>query len=165
MEHGYLNKLRAAVLGANDGIISVATTLVALVGVMSQQGLVLTAVAITLAGAISMSAGEYVSVAAQRDSEINHNETHLTSPLAAAGASFIAFLAGAVVPAITAVLTQNIIAIVGAVLVSLLVTSLLASDKNTSKKKGMIRMIAVGSVSLLLGVVINHALNSFLVTA
>jgi len=65
-----LNWLRAAVLGANDGIVSVAALLVGVAGASNSTGFILTAgLAGTVAGAISMGVGEYVSVSAQRDSE------------------------------------------------------------------------------------------------
>jgi VIT1/CCC1 family predicted Fe2+/Mn2+ transporter len=62
--------LRAAVLGANDGLLSTASLMsgVAAAAVGSQQ-LVLTGVAGIVAGALSMAAGEYVSVGSQADSE------------------------------------------------------------------------------------------------
>jgi VIT1/CCC1 family predicted Fe2+/Mn2+ transporter len=62
--------LRAAVLGANDGIVSVAALLVGVLGGDASFGAARTAgIAGLAAGALSMAAGEYVSVAAQRDSE------------------------------------------------------------------------------------------------
>lgn len=65
-----LNKLRAAVLGANDGIISIAGLVMGVAGATTDSGALLTAgVAGLAAGAISMAVGEYVSVSAQRDSE------------------------------------------------------------------------------------------------
>lgn len=99
--------LRAAVLGANDGIISVASLVigVAASGVATDT-LMITAVAGLVAGAVSMAAGEYVSVQSQADIEaadltkeayeLKHNAEHelneltqiyikrgLTAPLAA----------------------------------------------------------------------------------
>jgi len=65
-----LNKLRAAVLGANDGIVSIAGLVVGVAGATNQRTPILTAgIAGVLAGAISMAAGEYVSVSSQRDTE------------------------------------------------------------------------------------------------
>lgn len=63
-----LNWLRASVLGANDGIISMAALLVG-VAAATPDALVVTGIAGLLAGAFSMAAGEYVSVSSQRDSE------------------------------------------------------------------------------------------------
>ena len=65
-----LNWLRAGVLGANDGIVSVAAIVVGVAGATSSTGPILTAgVAGLVGGAISMALGEYVSVSSQSDSE------------------------------------------------------------------------------------------------
>jgi len=62
--------LRAAVLGANDGIISTASLLVGVAAAHASREAVLTAgVAGLVAGAMSMAAGEYVSVSSQADTE------------------------------------------------------------------------------------------------
>lgn len=65
-----LNWLRAAVLGANDGIVSIAGLVVGVAGATNSLSAILTAgVAGIIAGAISMAAGEYVSVSSSRDTE------------------------------------------------------------------------------------------------
>ncbi len=65
-----LNWLRAGVLGANDGIVSVAAIVVGVAGVSTATAPILTAgVAGLVGGAVSMALGEYVSVSSQRDSE------------------------------------------------------------------------------------------------
>jgi len=65
-----LNGLRAAVLGANDGIVSTAGLVVGVAGATIARGPIVTAgIAGLLAGAISMAVGEYVSVSTQRDTE------------------------------------------------------------------------------------------------
>ncbi|MCC2636802.1 MAG: nodulin 21 [Moraxellaceae bacterium] len=62
--------LRAAVLGANDGTISTASLVVGVAAAGASQGtLLLTGVAGLVAGAMSMAAGEYVSVMSQSDTE------------------------------------------------------------------------------------------------
>ncbi|MBP6629739.1 MAG: VIT family protein [Kofleriaceae bacterium] len=62
--------LRAAVLGANDGIVSTASLVVGVAAASADRGAVLTAgVAGLVAGAMSMAAGEYVSVRSQADTE------------------------------------------------------------------------------------------------
>jgi vacuolar iron transporter family protein len=62
--------LRAAVLGANDGIVSTASLLVGVAAAHATQGSILvTGVAGLVAGAMSMAAGEYVSVHSQADTE------------------------------------------------------------------------------------------------
>jgi VIT1/CCC1 family predicted Fe2+/Mn2+ transporter len=72
-EEHYVNRsgwLRAAVLGANDGLLSVASLLVGVSAASFDRAhLLLTGVAAIVAGAMSMAAGEYVSVSSQADSE------------------------------------------------------------------------------------------------
>lgn len=65
-----LNWLRAGVLGANDGIVSVSSVIVGVAGATSESRAILTAgVAALVAGALSMAVGEFVSVSSQKDSE------------------------------------------------------------------------------------------------
>lgn len=67
---GRLNWLRAGVLGANDGIVSVAATVVGVAGVTNESAPILVAgIAAVVGGAVSMALGEYVSVSSQRDSQ------------------------------------------------------------------------------------------------
>ncbi len=65
-----LNWLRASVLGANDGIVSIAGLVLGVAGATSSQTVIVAAgFAGIIAGAISMAAGEYVSVSSSRDTE------------------------------------------------------------------------------------------------
>lgn len=65
-----LNSLRAAVLGANDGVVSVSSIILGVAGATDSRTAILTAgIAGLAAGALSMAAGEYVSVSSQRDTE------------------------------------------------------------------------------------------------
>src|SRR5699024_11517829 len=65
-----LNWLRAAVLGANDGIVSTAGLVVGVAAASASRDTLLTAgIAGVIAGAASMAMGEYVSVSTQRDTE------------------------------------------------------------------------------------------------
>jgi VIT1/CCC1 family predicted Fe2+/Mn2+ transporter len=65
-----LNWLRAGVLGANDGIVSVAAIVVGVAGATANSAPILTAgLAGLVGGAISMALGEYVSVSSQRDTQ------------------------------------------------------------------------------------------------
>lgn len=102
-----LNWLRAGVLGANDGIVSVAATVLGVAGATPDVKPILVAgVAALVAGALSMAAGEYVSVSSQRDAELvaarlrgrPRQEVELTNPWHAAVASLSAFAAGALIP-------------------------------------------------------------------
>jgi vacuolar iron transporter family protein len=73
---GRIGWLRAAVLGANDGTISVASLVVGVAAAGAPRGsILLTGVAGLVAGAMSMAAGEYVSVQSQADTEKADIET------------------------------------------------------------------------------------------
>ncbi len=79
--------LRAAVLGANDGIVSTASLVIGVAAAgASQHSILVTGVAGLVAGAMSMAAGEYVSVHSQADTEqadLSREQTELrTSPAA-----------------------------------------------------------------------------------
>jgi VIT1/CCC1 family predicted Fe2+/Mn2+ transporter len=204
-----LNWLRAGVLGANDGIVSVAGLVVGVAGATSQRGPILTAgVAGLVAGALSMAGGEYVSVSTQRDTEravldlerwelanmpeheldeltelyrrkglsgplarqvaveltahdalAAHAETELgldpdglTSPWNAAGASFVAFFVGALLP-LAAILLPPIGARVpvcfGSVAVALALTGWLSARLGSAPvRPAVIRNVAVGALGM-----------------
>ncbi len=73
LDSHYINRsnwLRAAVLGANDGIISVSSLAIGVTAASStREAIILATVAGLVAGALSMAAGEYVSVSSQTDIE------------------------------------------------------------------------------------------------
>ena len=102
-----LNWLRAGVLGANDGIVSIAATVVGVAGATAEvTSLAIAGIAALVAGALSMAAGEYVSVSSQRDAELvsarlrgpGRHDVELTNPWHAAVASLGAFALGGLVP-------------------------------------------------------------------
>ncbi len=70
LDNGLLNKLRAAVLGANDGIVSTSSVVMGVAGATGEKDAIVTAgLAALVAGALSMAVGEYVSVSSQSDAE------------------------------------------------------------------------------------------------
>ncbi|KAI5654408.1 hypothetical protein M9H77_31595 [Catharanthus roseus] len=106
--------LRAAVLGANDGLVSTASLMMG-VGAVKQdiKAMILTGFAGLVAGACSMAIGEFVSVYSQLDielaqmkrdkREIDEGEKEsLPNPVQAAAASALAFSVGAMVPLLAA---------------------------------------------------------------
>ncbi|KAK9077127.1 hypothetical protein SSX86_005463 [Deinandra increscens subsp. villosa] len=112
--------LRAALLGANDGLLSTASIMMG-VGAVSQdvKTMILSGIATLLGGACSMAIGEYVSVYSQydiemsqikreikggwsNDDEIEEKKNGLPSPVKAALASAFAFAVGALVPLLAA---------------------------------------------------------------
>lgn len=126
-----LNRLRAAVLGANDGIVSTSSVVMGVAGAGASTKAIFTAgMAALVAGALSMAVGEYVSVASQKDAEKAHaaeasDDAEYTSPIQAAVTSLLAFSAGGLVPFIAVIVAPGHIRIlitVLAVLVALIVT-------------------------------------------
>lgn len=127
-----LNRLRAAVLGANDGIVSTSSVVMGVAGAGANNKAIFTAgMAALVAGALSMAVGEYVSVASQKDAEKAHADTHdtdepeFTSPIQAALTSLLAFTIGGLVPFVAVIIAPEhirIIVTVLAVLVALILT-------------------------------------------
>ncbi|XP_031379554.1 vacuolar iron transporter homolog 4-like [Punica granatum] len=117
--------LRAAVLGANDGLLSIASLMMGVGAVRNDaKTMVLTGIAGLFGGACSMAIGELVSVYSQYDielsqmkrvgwtgtagaEEMDEMERKLPSPWQAAGASALAFAAGAIVPLLAAVFIKD----------------------------------------------------------
>ncbi|KAK2658940.1 hypothetical protein Ddye_005473 [Dipteronia dyeriana] len=137
--------LRAAVLGANDGLVSTASLMMG-VGAVKQdiKAMILTGFAGLVAGACSMAIGEFVSVYSQLDIELaqmkrdkergtdpedqnkeDENKEDLPNPLQAAAASALAFSLGAMVPLLAASFIRDyrfrVGAVVGAVTLALIV--------------------------------------------
>ncbi|KAL4273171.1 hypothetical protein GQ457_13G011010 [Hibiscus cannabinus] len=131
--------LRAAVLGANDGLVSTASLMMG-VGAVKQdiKVMILTGFAGLVAGACSMAIGEFVSVYSQLDielaqmkrdkrrGEIREGEKEsLPNPLQAAAASALSFSVGAMVPLLAASFIREykvrVGVVIGAVTLALLV--------------------------------------------
>ncbi|KAL8116715.1 hypothetical protein AgCh_023024 [Apium graveolens] len=109
--------LRAAVLGANDGLVSVASLMMGIGAVKNDVSvMILTGFAGLVAGACSMAIGEFVSVYSQLDIEVAQmkrerkreedseqcEKENLPNPIQAAFASALAFSLGALVPLLAA---------------------------------------------------------------
>ncbi len=216
-----LNRLRAAVLGANDGIVSVAAVVVGVAGATPAIGPILTAgVAATIGGAVSMALGEYVSVSSQSDAErakiaaaradleadepaafaelvehwesqgLSHEtatqvatEMHRRDPIAArldiagdvdpddvvspwhAGlASFLAFLAGAVLPMLAIVLLPVEVRIpltVAATLAALALTGWIAARVGEADpRRAALRVVIGGAAALTITYLVGSLLGS-----
>ncbi len=204
-----LNWLRAGVLGANDGIVSVAGIVIGVAGATSNVKAIATAgVAGLVAGAMSMAGGEYVSVSTQRDTEravlekerwelanmpddelaeltglyqakglsedlasevatqltaydalrahaeaeLGINPDELTSPWAAAGASFLAFTVGALIPLLVILIPVGgwrIWLTVGAVLVGLTVTGFVSARLGGAPAgRAVLRNVGMGAATM-----------------
>ncbi len=215
--------LRAAVLGANDGIVSVAGLVVGIAASGASAATILaTGVAGTVAGAMSMAAGEYVSVQSQADAEradlaVERRELHedphselkelaaiyrhrglspelaqevavqLTAhdalaahardelgitdelrarPIQAAAASAAAFIAGAALPVLTALLAPHIYVAqvtTAATLLGLCITgALAASAGGASPLRGAVRVMFWGALAMAAAAVIGQLFNTAL---
>lgn len=156
-----LNWLRAGVLGANDGIVSVAATVVGVAGAATGVAtLAVAGVAALVAGALSMAAGEYVSVSSQRDAErvlrahgVRDAEESLTNPWHAALASLVAFVVGGVVP-LLAMLgpwggEARVVATFAAVVVALVVTGTVSARLGGAPAgRAVLRNVVGGSLAM-----------------
>ncbi|WP_245708839.1 VIT1/CCC1 transporter family protein [Ruania alba] len=150
-----LNWLRAGVLGANDGIVSVAAVVVGVAGVTNSTGPILVAgLAAVLGGAISMALGEYVSVSSQTDSQkaLGAEADEVVSPWHAALASALAFLAGSVLPMLAILLpppAMRVPVTFVAVLVALAITGAVGAWIGRAKAgRAAVRVVVGGGLAL-----------------
>jgi VIT1/CCC1 family predicted Fe2+/Mn2+ transporter len=160
MSNSTLNRLRAAVLGANDGIVSTSSVLMGVAGATNNTTTIFTAgMAALVAGALSMAVGEYVSVSSQRDAEkVHHENSHphdeheFTSPTQAAVASLLAFTVGGLVPFIAVIVapgTSKIPVTVVAVVVALVLTGYgSATVGGASRWRAVIRVVIGGLIAM-----------------
>ena len=152
---GRANTLRAGVLGANDGIVSVASIVVGVAGATDAHGTILVAGAAALiGGAVSMALGEYVSVSSQRDSERAAAVSSGASPWAAALASAVSFLTGGVLPLAAALVLGGDARIPVTVLVVLLALALTGAAGarlgGAAALRPTVRTVVGGGLALLL---------------
>ncbi|WP_426592472.1 VIT1/CCC1 transporter family protein [Cellulomonas sp. McL0617] len=162
-----LNWLRAGVLGANDGIVSIAATVLGVAGAATSVGtLAVAGIAALVAGALSMAAGEYVSVSSQRDAEraalrrgrvlptmaVRDDPDAQSNPWHAAVASFGAFLIGGFVPLVVVLAPwggARVPATFVAVLAALVVTGLVAARfSDAEPRRSVLRNVLGGSVAM-----------------
>lgn len=156
MDNAKLNWLRAGVLGANDGIVSISVLLVSIVGVLPWDKLFIVGVSAILAGAFSMAVGEYISVGTQRDAEEANDMSHRTNPLHAALSSFGAFLIGSTLPLTAALIFENILAIIIAVVVAFVITTTVSVKVGkTDFRKNLTRNLTGGGIGLAVGILLN----------
>ena len=162
------NWLRAGVLGANDGIVSVAAIVVGVAGATSRGGPILVAgLAALIGGAVSMALGEYVSVSSQRDSQRAargrrpHEEAN---PWSAASASAVAFLCGGVLPLLAITLLSASVRIPATVVVVLIALGLTgaigARLGGAGALRPTLRTVIGGGLALLLTFLIGHLLGT-----
>ncbi len=151
-ESDRLNRLRAGVLGANDGIVSTAALILGVAGATGARAAILLAGSVgLLAGAMSMAVGEYVSVSAQRDAErvLGHHPDALVNPVQAAVASFAAFVLGAAIPLSGVLISTTAWVTVIAVTAALTVTGAVSSRLGRAPvRRAVIRNVVGGLVAM-----------------
>lgn len=213
-----LNWLRAGVLGANDGIVSISGLLIGVAAVdpTHTSAIVIAGLAGIASAALSMSVGEYVSVSTQRDTErtlvhaqrnalstqpqqeeatlaaiweakgldpklaaqvaqqlsirdplnahlssrYNIDPSDLTNPWTAALSSFVAFLAGSLLPLLTMVFVPaqfRIVSTFVAVLIALMATGYISALLGQAPRlRAVIRLVAGGCLAMILTFIIGH---------
>lgn len=157
----HLNWLRAGVLGANDGIVSVAATVLGVAGATSEvRAILIAGIAALVAGALSMAVGEYVSVSSQRDAELvaarlrglAHHQVELTNPWHAGIASLSAFGVGAVIPLLVVLApwgSLRTLATFVAVLMALVVTGWASARfSGAGVRRSVTRNVVGGSLAM-----------------
>lgn len=153
-----LNKLRAAVLGANDGIVSTACVVMGVAGATTDfRPIFLAGFAALVAGALSMAVGEYVSVSSQRDAEkvnatLDQHDGEFTNPYQAAIASLVAFTIGGFVPLLAVIIAPahtKVPVTVLAVLVALIITGFKsATVGGASRLRALVRVVCGGLLAM-----------------
>lgn len=150
-----LNRLRAAVLGANDGIVSTSSLVMGVAGAgANNQAILIAGFAALSAGALSMAVGEYVSVASQKDAEkaqasATDDTQEFTSPTQAAIASLLAFTVGGAVPLLAVILSPpetKIPSTIIAVLVALLLTGYFGAVVGRASRLRAILRVVIGGL-------------------
>lgn len=165
-----LNWLRAAVSGANDGIVSVAGLVMGVAAAgAGRTEVAIAGAAAVVAGAISMGGAEYTSVSAARDSEIAHGRDVAATrgkPWSAARSSAGAFIVGSLLPMV-AILgpwqEQRIPLTVISVIVALSITGYWAARVGKSRvAPSVIRNVTVSVLTMAAAYAIGALLGSLL---
>jgi VIT1/CCC1 family predicted Fe2+/Mn2+ transporter/rubrerythrin len=160
---GRSGTLRAAVFGANDGLVSNLSLVMGIAGAVAENHfIVLAGIAGLLAGAFSMAAGEYISMQSQRELferqiAIEREEMRvldpdeLGSPFGAAWSSFAAFAVGAIVPLVPFLLGSGLPALIAALGLSFAALFTVGALVSLVTGRGMLfsgaRQVAIGAVA------------------
>lgn len=156
-----LNIIRAGILGANDGIISVSGIVLGASGAnLDSKTLLITGLSGMLAGACSMAGGEWMSVSTQRDilmkklekqtidEDLKLKKTDGLTPISAALSSFCSFIAGAIIPLCAMTLSPMNLRIpitLFAMIISLALNAFISTlNSEASVKKAIFRNIFTG---------------------
>lgn len=176
-----LSVLRAGILGANDGIISISGIVLGATGAnLDSRSLLITGISGMLAGACSMAGGEWISVSTQRDLQVETmtsqaslkaktidapqlRKKDLLMPLHAAGTSFLSFIMGALIPLLAITLSTpqwrifNTACLMGLALCLNAVFSTLGN--HISIRKTIIRNVLVGFLTIIITYILGSVLS------
>ena len=176
-----LSVLRAGILGANDGIISISGIVLGATGAnLDSRSLLITGISGMLAGACSMAGGEWISVSTQRDLQVETMTSQaslktktidapqlykkdLLMPLHAAGTSFLSFIMGALIPLLAITLSTpqwrifNTACLMGLALCLNAVFSTLGN--HISIGKTIIRNVLVGFLTIIITYILGSVLS------
>ncbi|KAL5716210.1 hypothetical protein ACHQM5_017934 [Ranunculus cassubicifolius] len=163
--------LRAAVLGATDGLISLSCLMIGFGSAELHVGLVImVGLSGLVAGALSMAIGEYVSVSHQLEVERNgENEANqLPSPIRASLASGIAFSFGAILPVLAGAFLRDKVVrfgvLVGVTCLELLMFGWVSAVLgNASVRRSCLRLFIGGSLAMAISFGMSQLVSSFLV--
>ncbi|WP_203640574.1 VIT1/CCC1 transporter family protein [Levilactobacillus andaensis] len=160
-----LNVLRAGILGANDGIISVSGIVLGATGAnLSSTTLLVSGISGMLAGACSMAGGEWISVSAQHDVQeytmahenpqvdVDLSQKDLLVPFHAAAMSFTAFIIGSLIPLLAIMLSApswRFINTAIAMVIALSLNAIISTYETTnSTKRTIIRNVVIGILTI-----------------
>jgi VIT1/CCC1 family predicted Fe2+/Mn2+ transporter len=163
---GLANILRAAVFGVQDGIVSTFGLVMGVAGArISPEAVLIAGVAGMVSGALSMGAGEYVSVRVQRELLLARGARpqRAADPVRAALANAGLFLLGGALPLLPFVLLRDLAAIATSSVVSIgslfLAGALLTRLTGVSPVRSGLRMLVVGGGSGALGFLVGSLLG------
>jgi VIT1/CCC1 family predicted Fe2+/Mn2+ transporter len=162
------NTIRAGVFGVQDGIVSTFGLIMGVAGAqVSPEAVVIAGVAGVVSGALSMGAGEYVSVRTQRElmeagRAVEDHEN--VNPFRAAGANAALFIAGGLIPLLPFLLSTGRPAVIASIVLSalfLFVTgAVLTRLTRRSPLQSGLRMLIIGGGAGLLAYLVGSALGA-----
>lgn len=168
-----LNVIRASILGANDGIISVSGIVLGAAGAnLDSKTLLISGLSGMLAGACSMAGGEWISVSTQRDIQektmerqsqlenddcencpIKLQKNDILMPFHAAASSFCSFIIGAMIPLLTMILARpehRVVFTLIAMIASLSINAIVCThNSEVSTGKTILRNVITGLLTTL----------------
>lgn len=162
------NTIRAGVFGVQDGIVSNFGLIMGVAGAqISAEAVIIAGVAGLVSGAMSMGAGEYVSVRTQAElletEGIVADEDDNVSPYRAAAANGGLFMLGGAIPLAPFVVTTGVGAVVASVLLSVLALfgagALLTRVTRRSPLRSGLRLLIIGGGAGLLGFLVGTAIG------